>query len=70
MNETVPAPSRVGAGQWLLFLILASWLAVVPLVVVALLSVLTDSPPDLLIQQPELIKISGSTEPFTTSPFS
>ena len=50
MTEPVVPPSRPGPGQWLLFLVLAAWLAGVPLVVVAALSALAQSPPELLVQ--------------------
>ncbi len=39
-----------GCGQWLLFLAMTAWLALVPLAVMAGLSALTDTPPDLLVQ--------------------
>ncbi|MFC2036692.1 S8 family serine peptidase [Chloroflexota bacterium] len=50
-----PSP-RPDLGRWLIFLALAFWLAIVPLVVTASLSVLNDSPPSLLVQL-------GLTEP-------
>jgi subtilisin family serine protease len=50
MTEPSLLSARPGLGQWLLLLILAAWLAVAPLVVVASLSALTGSPPDLLVQ--------------------
>jgi subtilisin family serine protease len=43
-------PSRPSVGQWLLLLVLAFWLAIVPLAVAFVLAVLNDSPPDLLVQ--------------------
>jgi subtilisin family serine protease len=47
---TEPSDSRLGCGQWLVLLALAVWLAIVPLAVVALLSFLNGSPPELLVQ--------------------
>ena len=41
---------RPGIGQWLLFVALVAWLAVVPLVVTAAVSALLGVPPDLLVQ--------------------
>ena len=48
MTET--AHSRRQAGHWFLLLVMAGWLAVVPLAVAAVLQVLGNSPPDILIQ--------------------
>lgn len=42
--------SRVGCGQWFIFLAVAGWLAAVPLAVSAALAALTGHPPDLLVQ--------------------
>lgn len=42
--------SRPGPGQWLVFLAIAAWLALVPLAVTAGLSVLMDHPPGLLAE--------------------
>jgi subtilisin family serine protease/membrane protease YdiL (CAAX protease family) len=50
MIEPVPAPSRPGLSQWLLFFVLAGWLAAVPLAVTAVLSSLTGTTPDALVQ--------------------
>ena len=44
------AHSRPGFGKWLILLVMAFWLAIVPLSVMAGLSALTESPPDLLVQ--------------------
>lgn len=41
---------RPGCVQWLAFLAQAGWLALVPLTVTAILQILTDSPPELLVQ--------------------
>ncbi len=41
---------RPGCVQWLAFLALAGWLALVPLAVTAILQILSDSPPELLVQ--------------------
>ncbi len=42
--------SQPGLGQWLVFLAMAAWLALVPLAVMAGLSVLMDHPPDFLVE--------------------
>ncbi|NIV35784.1 MAG: hypothetical protein GWN58_41940, partial [Anaerolineae bacterium] len=47
---TQPLRSRPQAGQWLGLLSTAGWLALVPLVVTAVLQVLTFSLPDVLVQ--------------------
>ncbi len=44
------SPSRPSVGQWLLLLVLAFWLAIVPLVVVFVLALLNGSPPDLVVE--------------------
>ena len=44
------SPSHPGSGQWLLFLALACWLALVPLAVLFVLTVLGGSPPALVVQ--------------------
>ncbi len=48
MSES--ASPRPGCGQWLVLLLLAGWLALLPLAVTSILQALTDSPPDLLVQ--------------------
>jgi subtilisin family serine protease len=48
MTET--AHSRPRAGHWLLLLMMAGWLAAVPLAVTAALQALSNSPPELLVQ--------------------
>ena len=45
-----PPRPRPGYGQWLLFLAFACWLATVPLAVVFVLTALSGSPPDFLVQ--------------------
>jgi len=42
--------NKPGCGQWLLFLLLAAWLAAVPLAVAAVLAVVTGNTPDALAQ--------------------
>lgn len=49
-DKSFSSPSRPGLGQWLIFLALAAWLTAVPLAVTGALSVLTDSPPAVLVQ--------------------
>ena len=44
-----PSP-RPGVGQWLLLMVLAIWLAVMPLVISFVLAVLNNSPPGLLVE--------------------
>jgi subtilisin family serine protease len=45
-----PSPPRLGVGPWLILLVMAFWLAVVPLAVVGLVSVATNHPPELLVR--------------------
>lgn len=42
--------SRPGPGQWLIFLAVAAWLALVPLALMTGLSLLLNHPPDLLVE--------------------
>jgi hypothetical protein len=49
-SMTEPSHSRPQAGQWLLLLVMAGWLALVPLVVTAALQALNNSPPSILAQ--------------------
>ena len=59
---TEPSRSRPQAGQWLLLLIMAGWLALVPLVVTAVLQALNNSPPSILTQL-ELVAPGGAILP-------
>ena len=47
-----------GPGQWLLFLLVAAWLATVPLLVTAAVSAWFGSPPDILVQ----LELAAPTE--------
>jgi len=47
---TVPSFSRPGLCQWAILLVLACWLATVPLAVMAALPMLLGDPPYLLVQ--------------------
>ena len=59
---TDPVPSRPGCGQWLILWAMACWLAIVPLVVISVMSALAHSPPELLVQL-ELIAPGQSALP-------
>ena len=59
---TEPSRPRRQIGQWLLLLIMAGWLALVPLVVTAVLQVLGNSPPSILAQL-ELVPPGGAVLP-------
>ena len=59
---TEPSKSRPQVGQWLLLLIMAGWLALVPLIVTAVLQALNNSPPSILTQL-ELVAPGGAILP-------
>jgi hypothetical protein len=56
---TEPSHTRPGLGQWLLLLVMSTWLAAVPLLVSAALSALTGRPPDFLLQ----LELAAPTTP-------
>jgi len=59
---TEPSHSRPQAGEWLLLLIMAGWLALVPLMVTGVLQVLSSNPPSILVQL-ELVAPGGAILP-------